>query len=182
MSNAAAAPANENAHTETTMTEEEKRAAIRERIEAGEADLERRQDRTLTDQLTEAKDAAVDFTRKHPLAVVAGGFVAGIVISAFFKNSPTRRLGRRGAAIAAIAADTAMEYGHQAYGMARGAGRTGLEAIDDFGDRAGDEARSLHRAASYRTAGALDRTKIARRNAIKGSRRSLTRAKGMMSR
>lgn len=181
MNNAAVAPANENIETDSTMSEEGKRAAIRERIEAGEADLERRQDHGIAEQLTEAKDAAVDFTRRHPLTILAGGFIVGLAISALFKNSPTRKLGRYSATYAALAADAARDYGRHALDAVGHAGRVGLETLDDFGDRAGDNARGFRRTASYKAAGALDRSKIARREAIKGSRRSMNRAKDYLS-
>lgn len=177
MSNLAVVSDNDTIDTEPAMTEEEKRAAIRERIQAGEADLERRQDRTFTDQLTDAKEAAVEFTKRRPLTVIAGAVVAGIAVSALFRNSPTRRAGRRSAALAAIAADTVMEYGQAALASLNEAGRSGLQSLDDLGDRAGLEARTFGRSAKFRAANVSDRSRVAGRRAIKGSRRSLDRAR-----
>ena len=176
MSNLTVVSDNDAATNEAAMTEEEKREAIRARIEAGEADLERRQETSFTDQLAEARDAAVEYTKKNPLTVVAGAVVAGIAISALFRNSPTRRAGRRGAALAALAADAVMEYGEAALATISEAGRSGLQSLDDLGDRAGYEARHLGRAAKFRAADASDRSRLMGRRAIKGSRRSIERA------
>ena len=85
---------------DSKLTDEQKRDQLRARIEAGE---KRNEERNLGDQAKEVADSAIEFTKKHPLAVVGGVLVAGIAIGAMTRRG--RRLGRRGGAFATLAAD-----------------------------------------------------------------------------
>ena len=91
---------------DSKLTDEQKRDQLRARIEAGE---KRNEERSLGDQAKEVADSAIEFTKKHPLAVVGGVLVAGIAIGAMTRRG--RRLGRRGGAFATLAADAALAYG-----------------------------------------------------------------------
>ena len=84
---------------DSKLSDEQKREQLRDRIEAGE---KRNEARSLADQAKDAADSAVEFTKKHPFAVIGGVLVAGLAIGAMTR--PGRRLGRRGGTIAAIAA------------------------------------------------------------------------------
>ena len=53
------------------------RDALRARIEAAER---RNAERSLTDQARDAADAAIDYTRAHPLTVIGGALAFGLVI------------------------------------------------------------------------------------------------------
>ena len=83
---------------DSKLTDEQKREKLRERIEAGE---QRNEERTLAEQAKDAADSAMEFTKKHPFAVVGGVLLAGLAIGAMTR--PGRRIGRRGGAFAALA-------------------------------------------------------------------------------
>ena len=87
---------------DSKLTDEQKREKLRERIEAGE---QRNEERTLAEQAKDAADSAMEFTKKHPFAVVGGVLLAGLAIGAMTR--PGRRIRRRGGAFAELAADTA---------------------------------------------------------------------------
>ncbi len=82
---------------DSKLNDEQKREQLRDRIEAGE---KRNEARSLADQAKDAADSAVEFTKKHPFAVIGGVLVAGLAIGAMTR--PGRRLGRRGGTIAAL--------------------------------------------------------------------------------
>ena len=80
---------------DSKLTDEQKREKLRERIEAGE---QRNEERTLAEQAKDAADSAVEFTKKHPFAVVGGVLLAGLAIGAMTR--PGRRIGRRSGEVA----------------------------------------------------------------------------------
>ena len=130
---------------DSKLTDEQKRDQLRARIEAGE---KRNEERSLGDQAKEVDDGAIEFTKKHPLAVVGGVLVAGIAIGAMTRRG--RRLGRRGGAFATLAADAALAYGARMVdGVLDGAQYAG-DRIEDFGDSAATTARGLRRDATYK--------------------------------
>ena len=155
---------------------ETKRKDIKERIEAGESRNAERT-ATLSDRAAQARDQATEFARDHPIALIAGGLVLGIAISALFPRSPTRRIGRevgsKAAGIAAMAAELAALYGERALGAAQHAGRTGLDRFEDLSDSANQAARSLRRAASYLAGNASDSARAMRRGASKRVSRAI---------
>lgn len=115
----------------------------------------------------DARDKFTSFAREHPLAVVAGGLAAGVLISALFKRSPTRKLGGKAAGLAALGAEVALGYVQQAMESAGQAGRAGADKLDDLGDTLGGKARGLQRGASHLASGASDQARIAARKAGK---------------
>ena len=129
---------------DSKLTDEQKREKLRERIEAGE---QRNEERTLAEQAKDAADSAMEFTKKHPFAVVGGVLLAGLAIGAMTR--PGRRIGRRGGAFAALAADTALAYGARMVdGVLDGAQYAG-DRIEDLGESTATTARGLRRA-NYR--------------------------------
>ena len=84
--------------TDSKLTDEQKRAELRARIEAGNKRLE---ERTLADQAKDAAGTAVEFAKKHPLATVGGAVVLGLAIGAMTR--PGRRAGRKGGRMASVA-------------------------------------------------------------------------------
>ena len=86
-------------------TDEERREALRQRIEASE---QRNAERSFADQAKDVLDSATDFAKKHPLAVVGGAIGVGLLIGAMTR--PGRRLGRRTGTMAAMAGDTVLGY------------------------------------------------------------------------
>ncbi|MBU2033289.1 MAG: hypothetical protein KKH37_05910, partial [Alphaproteobacteria bacterium] len=95
------------------LTDEDKRARLREKIGAAE---QRNEERSVGDIAREAADTVTDFAKRHPLATVAGAIGLGLAIGAMTR--PGRRLTRRTGALAAMAADTAMSYGLNAFDRA----------------------------------------------------------------
>ncbi|HSJ79045.1 MAG TPA: hypothetical protein VK913_09975 [Erythrobacter sp.] len=67
-----------------------KRDSLRARIEAAER---RNADRSLADKALEVADAAVDYTKAHPLTVIGGAVATGLVIGLLTR--PGRQVARR---------------------------------------------------------------------------------------
>ena len=151
---------------DSKLTDEQKREKLRDRIEAGE---QRNEERTLAEQAKDAADSAMEFTKKHPFAVVGGVLLAGLAIGAMTR--PGRRIGRRGGAFAALAADTALAYGARMVdGVLDGAQYAG-DRIEDLGESTATTARGLRRDAAYKLDVAGDALRASSRKAgRKGSR------------
>jgi len=151
---------------DSKLSDSEKREQLRARIEAGE---QRNEQRSLADQAKEVADTALDFTRRHPLAVVGGVLILGLAAGAMTRKG--RRLGRRGGAFAGLAADAAIAYGARMIdGLVDGAQYAG-DRIGDFGDSAATTARGLRRDAAYKLDTASDALRASVRKAgRKGSR------------
>lgn len=148
----------------------DKRSQIKLRIEKAQARHAERETTFLEDAselASDAKDSFTQFAKAHPLTVVAGGLAVGVLISAMFKGSPTRKLGGKAAGIAAIGAEMALTYAQQALDAAEDAGRAGAEKLEDLGDSVGDTARGLRRDATYYASGASDQARIVARKAGK---------------
>lgn len=148
------------------ITDQDKREQLREKIEASER---RNEERSFADQARDAADEAIEFTKKHPLAVVGGAIAIGLAIGAMTR--PGRRLGRRGGAFAAMAADAALAYGARFMDGAANAAEYAGDRFEDLGDSAATGARGLRRDAAYRldVAGDAIRSK-SRKAGRKGSR------------
>ena len=146
---------------DSELTDEQKRQKLRERIEAGE---KRAHERSFADQAKDAADNAIEFTKKHPVAVISGAIVLGLAIGALTR--PGRRIGRKGGALAALAADAMMGYGSRFMDTAADAAQYAGDRFEDFGDTAATTARGLRRDAGYRfdIAGDALRTKGRRAN------------------
>lgn len=151
---------------DSKLSDEQKREQLRSRIEAGE---QRNAERSLADQARDAADTALEFTRKHPLAVVGGVLVAGLAIGAMTRRG--RGIGRRGGVLAGLAADAAFAYGARLIdGILDGAQYAG-DRIEDLGDSASTAARGLRRDAAYKLDVAGDALRSSGRKAgRKGSR------------
>ncbi len=129
---------------------QDKRQDIKDRIAAAQARNDEREGASLVDTLgekaTEAKDNFTAFAREHPLATIAGGLAVGVLISAMFKNSPTRKAGRfagtRAVGLAAIGSEMAVAFAHQVMEQATRARDAGAEVAHDVGEKVGDTAQS----------------------------------------
>ncbi len=128
-----------------------KREKLKQKIEAGEA-RHRDFDRTTMfdragERAIEAKDKFTAFAKEHPIITVAGAATIGVLVSSLFKRSPTRKLGRRAAGLAAIGAELAIAYAQQAMDTASDAGRAGAGKLEKLGENVGHSARdTAHRA------------------------------------
>ena len=88
--------------TTDTTTDDLKRDALRQKIEASERRIA---ERTLGEQAKEAVDAAVDYTRANPLTVIAGAVAVGLAIGLMTK--PGQRVASKAATSASTAASGA---------------------------------------------------------------------------
>jgi hypothetical protein len=92
------------------------------------------------DQRTAFRKALDD----HPVALLAGSLVLGMVAAGLIPASLGRKLGSRALGLAAVAGDLGAEYGSKALGFAAKGARAGQEKLDDLGEtiaEKGDEAR-----------------------------------------
>lgn len=128
-----------------------KRNQIKKKVSAAKSrNVTRAQPRSADragERAIEAKDKFASFAREHPVITVAGGLAVGILVSSFFRGSPTRKAGRmigkKTAGLAAIAAELAVAFAQQAYEAADEARRTGADKLGGLGETVGDSARSL---------------------------------------
>ena len=161
-------------------TDEERREALRQRIEASE---QRNAERSFADQAKDVLDSATDFAKKHPLAVVGGAIGVGLLIGAMTR--PGRRLGRRTGTMAAMAGDTVLGYAMGLMDRAETAGaaalRSSSDAIEDLGDSVGSTARRLRRDAAYRADATSDALASSRRRAGRKASRRFRNLKSRLS-
>ncbi|KZY55840.1 hypothetical protein A3736_09555 [Erythrobacter sp. HI0063] len=161
-------------------TDEERREALRQRIEASE---QRNAERSFADQAKDVLDSATDFAKKHPLAVVGGAIGVGLLIGAMTR--PGRRLGRRTGTMAAMAGDTVLGYAMGLMDRAETAGaaalRSSSDAIEDLGDSVGSTARRLRRDAAYRADATSDALASSRRRAGRKASRRFRSLKSRLS-
>ena len=161
---------------------EGKRKQIKDKVAAGEARLAARAEK-LSDRIgeraIEAKDGFTRFAREHPAATVAGGLALGVLVSALFRRSPTRRVaskaGSRAAGLAAMGAELAMAYAQQAMHAVGDARRAGAERLHDLEGPLTDTAHSLRRGASRQAGKASDSARTAGHLAGKAITRALRR-------
>ena len=154
------------------LTDEDKRAELREKIGAAE---QRNADRSVADMAKDAADTVTDFAKRHPLAAVAGAIGLGLAIGAMTR--PGRRLTRRTGVLAAMAADTAMNYGLNAFDRAgtatSAAARSGSDGLQDLSESLSSAARSLRRDAAYRADVAGDALRGTKRRAGRKASRTM---------
>jgi len=90
----------------------------------------------------EAKDKFTAFARKHPFATVAGGLAVGVLVSGFFRGSPTRKAGRtigkKAAGLAALATELAIAYGQSVMTKAGDAREAGADKLGSWSEDAAD--------------------------------------------
>jgi len=126
---------------------EAKRNQIRSKVAAAKSRNDSRAESpSLSDRAGEraiaAKDKFAAFARQHPIATVAGGVAIGILVSGFFRGSPTRKagkeLGKKAAGLAAIGAELALTYAQQAMEAAGEAREAGAETVGHWTEDAAD--------------------------------------------
>ncbi|RKF18360.1 hypothetical protein D6851_14565 [Altericroceibacterium spongiae] len=152
------------------------RKDIKEKVEVAEA---RNQSKALTlservgEKTIEGKDRFLRFAKDHPVALIGGGIVLGVAISALFPRSPTRRLGGKAAGLAVSAADLAMAYAVKARAAAKDAALDSGDLLEDMSDSLGDTASHLRRDAHYYADTALGSARSFSRDARKNLGRTL---------
>lgn len=166
------------------------REDLSHRIEAGQARNRARagEDRSAMERAgekaIELKDEFAEFARDHPFTVVLGGLAVGVIVSALFPRSPTRKAARKvgdfsgkAAGLAAIAGEMALAYAHHAFDAAGETARAGMDKLEDVGDSVGDRARDFKRDAAYYADSAADGARRASRDAGKKVRRAMGKHK-----
>jgi len=159
-----------------------KRNELKDQIAAGEARVRAREDATLLDRAgeraIEAKDRFTDFAREHPVATVAGGLAVGVLISGLFRNSPTRKAGRKAAAktstLAHVGGELATTWFAQMMAAASDARRTGADQLDGAATTVGRTSRRLGREAGHLAHEAGDSARELKRDALKLVSRALS--------
>src|SRR5690606_38965398 len=118
-----------------------KRTQIKKKVANAQKRNEDRGRTTIADRAgqraIDAKDTFTHFAREHPLVTVASGLAIGVLVSALFKRSPARRIGRKAAKaagnLATVGAELAVVYAQQALEAANEAGQAGAEKLEELG-------------------------------------------------
>lgn len=160
---------------------QQKRQEIKDRISAAQTRNDTREGASITEVLGEKAAAARDnftaFAREHPVATVAGGIAVGVLISAMFRNSPTRRAGRyaggKAAGLAALGSEIAVAFAHQVMESTASARTASADLAHDVGDKLGATARRVRHEAGTRAESATDTARTTARDIGKSLARSL---------
>jgi ElaB/YqjD/DUF883 family membrane-anchored ribosome-binding protein len=160
---------------------EAKRQAIKERISAAQTRNDMKLEPSLFDQISEqavvAKDEFTAFARKHPVATVVGGVALGVLISAFFKNSPTRKAGRyageKAVGLATLGSEAVASFAQHLMESTADVRQAGVDKLEDVNDALGDKARKVKRDAAYKLDSVSDAARITARDLGKSLARSL---------
>lgn len=150
-----------------------KRQQLKDKVAAGHARHRDMGRTTIVDRAgekaLEAKDKFIGFAKAHPVATVAGGLALGILASALFKRSPTRKLGnaaaKRAGSLAALGAEFAFAYAQQAMAAANEAGREGAHKLGELSETVSETARSSGSAALHRAGDLTDAARSTTRGA-----------------
>lgn len=160
------------------MANNDKRAELKRKVDAAQKrNQEREEQRTLGDYAREARDDATSFIREHPITTIAGGIAIGVLVAAIVPG-PGRRLRkqatRRGAVLAGVLTDLAVNYGSQALDGAGKAARSGQSRLGDIGEALSeaisDGARTLRREAGEVSDGAGSLSRSAGKRATRSLR------------
>ncbi|WP_394728209.1 hypothetical protein [Altererythrobacter sp. GH1-8] len=156
----------------STMSDDEKREELKQRIAAGEA---RHAARTVAESAKEAAGNAAEFIKRKPLVAVGGAIAAGLAIGLMTK--PGRRVARqavgKSSVFALLARDAVLAFGMKLIDEASTAARTGQDKLEDLSDSARDSARTVKREATYIAAKASDNAAAAKRTATRKTRRAV---------
>jgi hypothetical protein len=169
------------------------RDSLRARIEAAER---RNAERSIADQARDAAEAATDYARAHPLAVVGGALALGLLVG--LATRPGRKVAARaagavsaaasgaassatsgvkelaasgGSRIGALIGNALMAYAMQVIEEVLDGTRAGQERIGDFSETAGEKARTV-------TATARKAASETKRKATSAARRVASKTKG----
>lgn len=147
------------------MNKEEKRQELIAKVKEAEARIEAR---SMGDRAREAGKEATAFISRHPLASVAGGIAVGMLVGSLI---PGRKIGNRGRAMAAMAAEFGLAYAREAMDLASEAAQSGQDKLEDIGDAVTDTSRKLRRDAAHAAGTAADNARsIGRRAGRKAGR------------
>ena len=153
------------------MSSEEKRQALKAKIEAAET---RNAERSIGDMARDATDTATNFVKEHPIASVAGVAAIGLMVGAMTKpgRNAGRKAGKRAGALATYASEIGIAYATGLFDAAGEAASTGKDKLEDLGDSIGDNAGALKRRATFTGGNAAAAARALSRNAGKQAGRS----------
>jgi hypothetical protein len=162
-----------------------KRDALKERIETGR---QRLAERDLAATAKKAADDAIEFTKEHPIAVVAGAIGVGLLIGAMTKpgRAAGKQVAQRSTMAASIAKEAALAFGLAAFDRmnqaASDAKQSSTDRLEDVTDTLSTKARAVKRDAAYKAEVANDAVKTATRRASRKSGRTIRDAKARLKR
>lgn len=85
--------------------------------------------------------------QEHPLALLAGSLVLGIVASNLLRASLGRKVGSRLLGAVAVVGELGAKYGNKTLGAAAEAGRSGQDRLSQLGEKVGEEGAEVRRRA-----------------------------------
>ena len=129
-------------------TDEEKRAALKEKIAQAE---ERQAQRSLSDQAKGAADSTLEFVRANPLKTVAAVAIGALVIGALTRpgRRAGARAGRKAGALASVATDAAVAYGLSLLDGVSNAASKGQDKLAHAGNAVSDRASAWKSSATH---------------------------------
>ncbi|MEO0591040.1 MAG: hypothetical protein AAFZ11_10840 [Pseudomonadota bacterium] len=179
------------------------RDELRVKIEARE---KRIAERTLADEARDAAQTATAYVKEHPLQVVGGAIVLGLVIGAFTKPGRRAAVGaatgtasavgdaasgaaktvgkaakKRGSAIGSLLADALIAYAIKLIDEALDGARAGQDKLEDLGDAANAKAREVSRDAEYVAGSAADKTRAIGQRTRRRAKRAVRDLAGRVS-
>ena len=83
----------------------------------------------------------------HPLALLAGSMVLGVIAASLLPRSWGGKLGSRMLGLATIAAELGAAYGSKAWGAAAEGARAGQDKLEDLGETLADQSSDARRRA-----------------------------------
>lgn len=84
----------------------------------------------------------------HPLALLAGSLIMGVVAANLLQASLGRRIASRLLGVVAAASEVGAKYGNKTLGAAAEAGRAGQERLSRLGDAVAEEGAEVRRRAA----------------------------------
>lgn len=131
-----------------------KRQELRERIAAGEERNSRRD--MIMEKAIEARDSAVDFTKKHPVGVIAGALAIGLAIGAMTPRGRklSKKAGKQASVFATLAAEAATVFALDLMEKAGDAAIVGKDRLEDMSDSIAASARTARNEIGYKAGAA----------------------------
>lgn len=118
------------ARSAAASSDADKRAALKDKIAAGERRNAQR----------DFASDALDYVKANPLKTMAGVAVGALLIGAMTR--PGRRAGKKAGALAGVATEAALAYGLGLMETAGKAASKGQDKLADLGETVGDKARA----------------------------------------
>lgn len=136
---------------------ENRNARLRDRIDSA----------TARNALESSREAARNVIHDHPVAALAGGILVGALIARAIPKKPSRKIGSRASALAAVAAEAALAFASKASDASRKGAKKlesgGSSVASHIGEGSEEARRRAAEIAEIAAAGAKEATQVARR-------------------